>query len=1781
MKAIETFLTDLNQLDIKLWVEGDRLRCNAPNGTLTPELKAELAARKGDIIQFLQRQPHRRIKRIDRTGTLPLSFAQQRLWFLTQLEEASTIYNESAALKLEGVLDREALAKSWREIVRRHEILRASFTTVNGEPQLAIDADPSVELIVSDFQEFSEAEQLAKIKAFTTSELQGPFDLSQGPLWRVNLIELTPTRHILLLVMHHIICDGWSFGILIRELSILYQAYCTGVASPLADLEIQYVDFASWQQQQLQGAALDQQLSYWQQQLADVPALLELPTDHPRPALQSYSGSSEAFALSHELTEKLKALSQQSGATLFMTILAGFNILLSRYSGQEDIAIGSPIAGRNHKDIESLIGFFVNTVVLRTDLTDNPTFLELLERVRQTCLEGYAHQDIPFEKLVEVLQPERSLSHSPLFQVMFVLQNTPMERLELPGLTLSPVELEKETAKFDMSLMLWETESGLRGTWEYNVDLFQQSTIRRAIGHFQTLLEGVVANPAMPMAELPVMTEAERHQVVVEWNDTKVEYPKGQCIHQLFEAQVAQTPEAIAVVFEEEQLTYEELNVRANQLAHYLEGLGVVPETLVGIYVERSIEMVVGLLGILKAGGAYVPLDPTYPKERLAYMIEDSSVSILLSQETLRANLPAHQAEVICLDADWNQMANESPENLASDVKAHNLAYVIYTSGSTGKPKGVMVEHCQVANFFVGMDESIGDDTSGTWLTLTTISFDISILELFWTLTRGFKIILQEKQKQLASTVLDSDIATKPIEFSLFYFANNDSSSSSKNQYQLLLEGAKFADQNDFLAVWTPERHFHEFGGIYPNPSLTSSAIASITKRIKIRSGSVVLPLHNEIRVAEEWSFVDNLSDGRVGISIASGWHPNDFVLAPENYGERKEIMLQKLETIRKLWRGESISLKDGNGKLIEVKTFPRPIQDKLPIWITAAGNPETFRLAGEIGTNLLTHLLGQSIEEVAEKIAIYRNAWQEFGHPGSGHVTLMLHTFIGDDIDVVREKVRKPLCNYLSSTVGLLTKMVKSMGIDFNTQDISEDDKQALLSHAFERYFETSGLLGTPEKCLKIVNRLKAIGVDELACLIDFGVDFDSVITSLKSIKKIKEASNSNVNIDAQDYSIPTQIKKHNVSHLQCTPSFLKMLTLIPEGINSLQSLQKLMVGGEAFPLSLAKQIRKVMVGEIYNMYGPTEATIWSATYRLADIKTKLSIGKPIANTQIYILDSYLQPVPVGVPGELYIGGAGVVRGYLNRPKLTESKFISNPFGEGCIYKTGDLCRYLLDGNIEFLGRIDNQVKIRGFRIELGEIEAILNHHQDVREAVVIPREDVNGDKQLIAYVVSAHKSLNTVDLGKFLKQKLPDYMIPSALVFLETMPLTPNGKIDRKALPIPDFRKNLEKSWVAPRDPWEQQLAEIWSKILNVSPIGVQDNFFDLGGHSLLVVQLMTKIQRQFGKNVPLATLFQNPTIEVVASFLRSATDSLSWPALVPMQPRGTKKPLFCLPGATGNAMYLYDLARSLGSEQPFYALESLGLDGQSVPYTKVEDMAAYYIHAIQEVQPQGPYLLGGHSFGGQVVVEMAQQLQKQGEEIALLVIFDSPAPLPRPKPRELDWDDAQWLILLAETIEIWQQKKLEMSYDAIQSLLPEEQLSYFKERLQAANLLPSDADLKPVRGLVEVFKANRRAYYIVAEELSQIPIILFRASEVYRDDTKSEEFSAEILQDSTWGWNQLSSIPPQVYTIPGNHMSMLAQPHVQVLAEQLKLCLDELSVDHERDDSPASQQGQTLIK
>lgn len=1008
-------------------------------------------------------------------------------------------------------------------------------------------------------------------------------------------------------------------------------------------------------------------------------------------------------------------------------------------------------------------------------------------------------------------------------------------------------------------------------------DRFEAETAKAMADHIGVALQAISASPNQRIADIDLSTPQERDLLAASEVGPVVN-KAFVSIHDAVARQAAVHPDKIALRTRWGELSYAALEVRASAVAAQLAARGVKPGDVVGVRMERSVDMVVALLAVLKAGAAYTPLDPAYPAERLAFMLEDCRARFVIADKA--APLAAGVETLAFADmitpapADWR----------AAEVGAGALAYLIYTSGSTGKPKGVMVPHGAVCNFFDGMDARIPHDDPGVLLAVTSPNFDISVLELFWTLARGFTVALHVPSVQ-------AEQGSRP-DFSLFYFAAS-SAQVGANPYKLLLEGARFADDNGFEAVWTPERHFHDFGGAYPNPAITSAAVASITKRVKIRAGSCVLPLHHPIRVAEDWSVIDNISGGRIGLALATGWQPNDFVLAPDAFADRKQLLMERMEIVRRLWRGESVDFPAPDGKVSSTRVLPRPVQPDLPLWLTVARNPETFEAAGVHGLNVLTHMLGMGMDELAGNIALYRAAWAKAGHPGEGRVTLMLHAFAGACDDSVREIVRAPMKAYLGSAIDLVrdaawsfpTFIQKSQQSGktpkeiFDAEPLQPEELDALLDHAFERYFRTSGLFGSIETCVDMVGKTQAIGVNEIACLVDFGVDADRALEHLPYLRQVMDEAERAL-APAQHYTVAEDINYFNATHLQCTPSMALMLAGDSD-VAAMMRLKALMVGGEALALDLARSLRaQAPAAKLLNMYGPTETTIWSTVAELTEIGDFIPLGEAIANTTLRIVNTDGRAQPVLAAGELWIGGQGVTQGYWDRPELTAERFVTPHDLPGEImYRTGDLVRRHADGALEFLGRVDYQVKIRGHRIELGEIETALTSDPSVAQAVVVTRGSAS-DARLVAYCVGKHgAAFNEADVRERLAQSLPEIMVPAAFVVLNAFPLTPNGKIDRKALPEPSAASAGVRE--APSDEIEAQVAALWSELLGLDSVGVTDNFFDLGGHSLLAFQMLRRVQSEMNRDVTITDVFRFPSVRALAIRIRgdageSAVDS-----------------------------------------------------------------------------------------------------------------------------------------------------------------------------------------------------------------------------------------------------------------------------------------------------------------
>ncbi|MBS0237569.1 MAG: LLM class flavin-dependent oxidoreductase [Proteobacteria bacterium] len=1278
----------------------------------------------------------------------PLSPLQQGMLFHHLEAQSPGVDVEQLEVELNEPIDANLLARAWAIVAAQHPILRTRFSWKDlRNPVQEVLREVNVPFEERDLSALSPANQVEGLSAFLTQDRLTPLPLDQAPLWRVTLFRLGADRHNLVFTYSHAILDS-CFAFIIQDVFDIYAALDRGEQSSFPHRP-PYRDFIDWLGEHLSSNA-DAAETFWRTALVGFQTPTNLETLRLPGGSTRTSGphATVELELSPAQTAKLHALCDKAGLRTSTVIEAAWALVLSAFSGRDDVVFGVTRTCRRStiQDADRVVGLFINTVPARVKLDGDITALELCRQLRRNQVDTRAFEHSP---LPDVLRHSELPRAQTLFDTIIVFNaetNDARFKSFGPEWQHRHFKLHDQT-NFPFNVMAYD---GPQITFKlsYDTSCFSRSAADRIGDLLHALLEAIADNPDAKIGDLPRLPSQDSRLVRETWNATDKPLPGPSCVHEAFEEQADRTPDAVALVDGDRSITYRELDKRANQVAHEILAQGVAPDQMVGIFIERSIEMMVALLGILKAGAAYVPMDPSYPAERLAIILEDTRARIVVTTSDLRSKLPSG-LNLICAERAGDHGNGERPRIA---VTGNNLAYVIFTSGSTGRPKGVMLEHRNVTSFFTAMDQALGM-APGVWLATTSISFDISVLELFWTLARGFTVVIQKEAEREARAARQRGSAT-PIDFSLFYFAadSNEAAGNANGRYRLLLEGAKFADDNGFSAIWTPERHFHPFGGLYPNPAVTGAAVAAVTRRIAIRAGSVVLPLHSPLRIAEEWSVVDNLSNGRVGLSFASGWHVRDFALQPQNYKNRRELFARGIETVKALWRGEAIETIDGDGQTVEVKTFPPPVQKEPKLWVTASSHPDTFALAGRLGANILTNLLVMKPEQFVENVAVYRKAWAEAGHAGAGTVTLMLHTFVGANEEEVRRKVRGPFIEYLKTSTDLVAKMRWELTPfakrdDRDTSDprmaladLQPEELDAIMEHAFARYFETAGLFGTPASCVDKIEKLKAYGVDEIACLIDFGISTEEVLANLPHLDELRRLSNPGADELHQD--IPSQITRHGVTHLQATPSLASILASDDASLNALRHLRMLLLGGEALPRALIERLRTTYKGPINNMYGPTETCIWSTTAKVGGAGDPITIGGPIANTRVYVVDQSLRLQPIWVPGEIIIGGAGVARGYLGRPELTEERFVRNPFGsdDERLYRTGDLGRWLPNGTIEYLGRLDQQVKIRGHRIEPGEIESVLDRHPSVKQSAVVPRSDeVSSEQRLIAYVVPA----------------------------------------------------------------------------------------------------------------------------------------------------------------------------------------------------------------------------------------------------------------------------------------------------------------------------------------------------------------------------------------------------------------------------------------------------------
>ena len=1303
---------------------------------------------------------------------LPLTFAQQQLWLHAQLAPDTSLYNEPLTVRRKGPLDVSVLERSFTEIIRRHEAWRTTFPVVDGQPLQRVGAPFEIRLPLIDLRGLPFSEREGEAMRLAAEDARQPFELSRGPLFRAKLVRLEDEEYRLFVTLHHLIFDGFSgYRVFLPELVALYEAFSRSEASPLPELPFQFADYALWQKEWQSDDWLARQMDYWRRQLAGELPALHLPLSRTRPAQQTFRGALQSLTLPASLSDDLRQLSREEGVTLYMTLLAAFNVLLLRYSGQEDILIGSNTAGRNCPSSEKLLGYFLNTIVLRTDLSGSPTFRQLLQRVRHTTLDALSNDEAPLDRLVAELHPQRDVNRNPLFQVLFSLE--PPITIAEAGWDITCIDVETGTTKFDLCLVLDDRPEGLLCRFIYNTSLFDADAITSMGGHWRTLLQSIVADPGQELSKLPLLTDTERRKMLVEWNETAKPY-QPHLVQELFEAQAIKTPDAIAVTCAANQLTYGELNERADQLADHLRTLGVGPNVAVALCLERSVEMFVSILGVMKAGGAYVPVDPTYPQERIDFMIADCGAGVVLSTSDIAdgsALSNSREVRTIVLDSFEWQAPKPGEHRPRVHPSLDDLAYIIYTSGSTGGPKGVQVTHRNLAHSNQARLDYYRDPVK-SFLLLSSYAFDSSVAGIFHVLTSG---------------------------------------------------------------------------------------------------GTLVVPA------------------------------PGDSRWAPE-------------------------------------------------------------KLSGLIAEKQVSHVL-------------------------------TFPSLYGD-----------------------------------------------------------------------LLQRSEAVQLASLRCVI---------------------------------------------------------------------------VAGEACPRQLVDSHYRILPhASLFNEYGPTEATVWSTVYECEPgaAESTVPIGRPIPNTQLYVLDQNLEPVPCGVSGELYIGGDGVTPGYLNRPDLTDLSFIPNPFAEESgrkLYRTGDLVRYLADGNLEFLGRADQQVKIRGLRIELGEIEAALAAYPDVREAVVVTQRNGSGDPKLIAFIAAPEEySTSSNELRSFLKNRLPGYMVPAAFRFLKSFPRTPNGKVDRQSLAAEqNGGESATREFIGARTDTEKRLLVIWQHVLGTKSEDIGQDFFELGGHSLLAARLLARIEKEFGKSLSLAFVFQSPTIEQMAESLMSAGQTLRERSIVAIQPKGSLPPLFWVRGGPRFRL----LAQKLGPDQPFFGLDLPFTDGNRLPVPyRFEDISGLLIRVMREVQPKGPYYIGGLCVNAVIAYEIAQQLVRDGEEVALLAMLDAHNQAYYKNP----FRDGRY------------SSRIKYHFSNLLKLDASETTAYLLDRLDEA------------RRKIERVAWRLTSDHTGEERLRNTDSIVHPAFSRYEPQPYPGKIV--LMQSSDWpsgpyfdfklGWNELVAGGIEFHSIPGDHPSMFNEPTVNLVAEKL---------------------------
>lgn len=1387
----------------------------------------------------------------------PLCVNQQALWFLKSLAPNNPAYNLPFAIRLGTQYSGTVVKRALQAVIDAQAVARVVITIdEHGMPlqELAANSNCKVELVDA------RGWDGAAIRSFVASAASAVFGVEREPLIRAYVLDHIDGP-VVVVVTHHMVSDLWSQALLISEFADVLQGRTARRQEGWP-----YFAHVQAQKEYLTSARYRDDLKYWEQQLSGhIPHVDLRVADPVSIEVEDHQCSTHDFVLPRDLVASMERLAREHDCSVSAVLLGAYSLLLHRLTGQEDIVVGMPVAGRNHPAFDACQGYFVNVIALRSKMSAGLSASEFLRRSFATLLSGLRHGEVPIQLIIERLKLSRDGEAAALFNVMFshstnpllpgageLILGQPATGLRVRGLELEALHVDVPGAQVDLSLTLADARDGgivARMT-------FRQAQLSREIvvawcDCYVTLLAEMARQPDAAVAVLPLLSNSARRALIQRWSGERVALDETWTLPRAIASKALRTPQRVAISSGETRISYQELERRTDELAQAILSLRLPACERVGVHLHQSIDTVLWLIAVMKAGGAYVPLDPEYPRNRLTHIAQQADLHLVISTRQLQGVWAGSSIPVLLADGEHNVRVPAAATQPRREPRGSDVAYIMFTSGSTGTPKGVPISHMNIANLFAGLDAKVPVAEHARLLSITSISFDISVLEMFWTLARGMELVLPEAAPVAAS-----------CDFSLMFFASEEAD-QAQDCYRLLLDAAQQADRLGFEAIWIPERHFHRFGGQFPNPSVVAAALAASTRRLGIRAGSVVLPLHHPARVAEEWSIVDALSGGRVGVSFASGWHADDFLINPGAYADRRTQLADKIAEVQALWRGESRRYVNGVGKEVEITTHPRPVQKELPTWVTTAGNVETFIHAGKLGANLLTHLLGQNVTELETKLRAYREARREAGFTGEGRVTVMLHTYVCEDDAVARERVEAPFKRYLASSLELMRPLAQSMGLDpVNNSDL-------LVQHAFERYYSTSALFGTADSCRALVDRLRAIGVGEIACLIDFGIDAQQVLDALPHLAKLMGQTIRQERLANTLRSISTH---HGISHFQCTPSYARLLLSESHAERFLAGLDVLMLGGEPVPMDVVERCRQLGCRNVLNMYGPTETTVWSAVAPAAASGRGgyAALAGPIANTQLLVVDQHRNLAAPGSVGELAILGAGLSTGYWRDEARTRLSFVPNPFPDAAfpsMYLTGDLVRQAHDGGLTFIARNDQQVKLNGRRIDLGEIEHHVQRCTGVSAAAVeIIRHA--GASSLCCFVVGP-ATLDFQELRRQLALELPDYMVPAQLHRIEQLPRTPNGKLDRKALAslVRDKPVAVPIPIAAAGSDLERRILDVWRVLLGCEQIGTEQNFFELGGHSLLLPKLQFMLRAQLGAEVEVVHLLQHPTVRSLA--------------------------------------------------------------------------------------------------------------------------------------------------------------------------------------------------------------------------------------------------------------------------------------------------------------------------